>query len=145
MNHVAEEIDLERDETARMWAVERRLFRLTCVTVAVLVASSLPTAPWRVTAGLLIGGCLSLFNYHWLKTSIAAAFQVGEDGAPSGSFSVGRYVLRYAIVAGILAGLYFLNLISIVAALLGLCSFVVALLIEASWQIVLIIFHREER
>lgn len=130
---------------AELMAVERRLFRFSCVTVALMVAFSLPVAPWRVTAGLLVGGLLSLFNYHWLKSSIAAVFAVSD--APEGwrpRFSIGRYILRYAIIAFVIFTLHKLGLISLVSALLGLCSFVAALLVEALVQITLIIFHRED-
>ena len=29
-------------------------------------------APWRVSFGLMLGGGLSLLNYHWLRTSVGA-------------------------------------------------------------------------
>lgn len=137
-------IDENDASDAEFRAVERRLFRFSCVAVALMVAFSLPIAPWRVTTGLLVGGLLSLFNYHWLKSSIAAAFTVGTDReGRRPNFSIGRYVLRYVIIGSVLFTLHMLGLISLVAALLGLCSFVAALLAEALVQITLIIFHRE--
>ncbi len=129
---------------ASFMAVERRLFRLSCVAVALMVTFSLPVAPWRVTSGLFVGGLLSLFNYHWLKTSIIVAFKgsASEGGRPK--FSIWRYVTRYFIIGLILFALNWLGLISLVAALFGLCSFVAALLAEGLMQIILIIFRREE-
>ncbi|MGH9945375.1 MAG: hypothetical protein ACRD9R_23735, partial [Pyrinomonadaceae bacterium] len=55
-------------------ALERRLLRGMCVSVALAVLVSAALAPWRVTTGLLLGGILSLFNHHWLRTAIGAAF-----------------------------------------------------------------------
>lgn len=129
---------------ASFMAVERRLSRFSCVAVALMVAFSLPVAPWRVTSGLFIGGLLSLFNYHWLKTSITVAFKVSESEGGRPNFSIWRYVTRYFIIGFTLFALNWLGLISLVAALFGLCSFVAALLAEGIIQITLIIFRREE-
>ncbi|HEX8843029.1 MAG TPA: ATP synthase subunit I [Pyrinomonadaceae bacterium] len=123
--------------------MERRLFRLMCVIVAVAVIVSAVLAPWRVTTGLLVGGVLSLFNYHWLHTSLAAVFSTAASGKRV-KIKAARYVLRYFIIAGVVAALYALDLVSIVATLLGLCSFAVAMMIEAFIQIYFAIVNREE-
>ena len=124
-------------------AMERRLFRMMFVTVALAVIISAPLAPWRVTTGLLLGGVLSLFNHHWLRTSLAAVFSKAEMGKRV-KFNTARYVLRYFIIAAIVASAYTLNVVSIVATLVGLCSFVVAAMIEAFMQIYFAIVKREE-
>ena len=124
-------------------AMERRLFRTMWVAVAVAVLISAPLAPWRATTGLLLGGVLSLFNYHWLRTSLAAVFSTAQSGRKV-KFNAARYVLRYFVIAAVVASAYTLNLVSIVATLVGLCSFVVAALIEAFMQIYFAIVNREE-
>src|ERR1700733_10599270 len=53
-------------------AVESRIFRVMALFVAIGVIASAPFVPWRSTAGLALGGILSLFNYHWLRSSISA-------------------------------------------------------------------------
>jgi hypothetical protein len=124
-------------------AMERRLFRTMCLTVAVAVLISMLFEPWRVTTGLLLGGVLSLFNYHWLRTSLAAVFSIAGSGRKV-KFNAARYVLRYFIIAGVVGLAYTLNLVAIVATLLGLCSFVVAAMVEAFMQIYFAIVNREE-
>src|SRR5436305_10365179 len=124
-------------------AMERRLFRTMCVAVACATLISAPLAPWRVTTGLLLGGVLSLFNHHWLRTSLAAVFSKAEMGKRV-KFNTARYVLRYFIIAAIVASAYTLNIVSIVATLVGLCSFVVAAMTEAFTQIYFAIVKREE-
>ncbi|HYJ45395.1 MAG TPA: ATP synthase subunit I [Pyrinomonadaceae bacterium] len=124
-------------------AMERRLFRTMWVAVAGAVLISAPLAPWRVTMGLLVGGTLSLFNHHWLRTSLAAVFSTARSGKRV-KFNAARYVLRYFIVAAVVAAAYLLDLVSIVATLLGLCSFVVAAMIEAFMQVYFAIVNREE-
>lgn len=124
-------------------AMEQRLFRAMCGAVAISVIISLPLAPWRVTTGLLLGGILSLFNHHWLRTSLAAVFGKAESGKRV-KINAARYVLRYFVIAAVVALAYTLNLVSIVATLIGLCSFVVAALAEAFMQIYFAIVNREE-
>ena len=124
-------------------AVEHRIFRMMCGTVALAVLVSAVLAPWRVTTGLLLGGMLSLVNHHWLRTAIAAAFGPSMAGARP-KIRIARYILRYFIVGGIAAGAYLLGVVSLTATLFGLCSFVVALMMEAFVQIYFAIAYRGE-
>ncbi|HYE65701.1 MAG TPA: ATP synthase subunit I [Pyrinomonadaceae bacterium] len=124
-------------------AMERRLFRSMCVVVVLAVLISAPLAPWRVTTGLLLGGLLSLFNHHWLRTSIRAVFNSTHAGVRP-RLNAARYVLRYFIIASIICTAYMLDVVSIVATLAGLCSFAVAVLAEAVAQIYFAIAYREE-
>jgi hypothetical protein len=124
-------------------AMEQRLFHTMRAAVAISVIVSLPLAPWRVTTGLLLGGILSLFNHHWLRTSLAAVFGQAESGRRV-KINAARYILRYFVIAAVVALAYTLNLVSIVATLIGLCSFVVAALVEAFMQIYFAIVNREE-
>ncbi|MDT4897982.1 MAG: hypothetical protein QOH25_3059 [Acidobacteriota bacterium] len=130
-------------ERADPVAMERRLFRTMCMAVALSVIASAPFAPWRTTTGLLLGGILSLFNHHWLRSSLSAVFGKAESGRRV-KIKAARYVLRYFVIAGIVAAAYTLNLVSIVATLIGLCSFVAAAMMEAFTQIYFIIVNREE-
>ena len=125
-------------------ATERRIFRSMCLTVVVAVALSAALAPWRVTTGLLLGGVLSLFSHHWLRTSVAAMFDgVAARGAQP-NVRIVRFVLRYFIVGTSIAAAYMLDLVSLTATLFGLCSFVVAALLEAFIQTYHAIVNREE-
>ncbi|HEX8162351.1 MAG TPA: ATP synthase subunit I [Pyrinomonadaceae bacterium] len=124
-------------------ALERRITRAMCASVALAVAASAVVAPWRVTAGLLLGGALSLFNHHWLRTSVAAAFRV-TDAAPRPRMRLARYVLRYLVVACAVCAAVSLNVVSLAATLAGMCSFVAALFAEAGRQFYAAIANREE-
>ncbi|MBA2503197.1 MAG: ATP synthase subunit I [Pyrinomonadaceae bacterium] len=134
MNSVATNAIVTEEPDAFVVGMERRIFRLMCVTVACVVAVSLLFAPWRVTTGLLLGGLLSLLNHHWLRTSVAAAFAVAADGARP-RWGITRYVFRYAVAASVIASAVMFDVVSLTATLAGLCSFVVAALVEALVQI----------
>jgi hypothetical protein len=123
--------------------VEARIFRSMIVAVAIAVFASLPFAQWRVTAGLLVGGLLSLLNHHWLRSSSAAAFSVVVQGAKP-KLKLAQYILRYIVVAAVVFIAYKLNVVSLTATIAGLCSFVVALFAEAIREFYFAIIYREE-
>ena len=124
-------------------AVERRIFRGMCAAVAVAVLSSAALFPWRTTTGLLLGGLLSLLNFHWLRTSVAAMFGSAAPGARA-KWRLSRYVLRYVVVAAVVVAAYALDLVSLVAVLAGLCSSAAAVRIEGFTQLYFAVTRREE-
>ncbi len=123
--------------------IEFRIFRTMGIAVALAVVVSVPFGPWRVTLGLLLGGLLSLLNHHWLRSSANAAFSVLAHGAKP-KLTLVNYVLRYFVITAIVFLAYKLNLVPFVATIAGLCSFVVALFVEAIREFYFAIIHREE-
>ena len=123
--------------------LEGRLLLSMAVATAIAVIVSVLVAPWRVTAGLFLGGCLSLLNYHWLHSSVAAILNTDLSMQRPRARSW-RYLLRYFVVGVTVFAAYQLHLISLVATLLGLCSLVPALFVEAARQFYFAIIHREE-
>lgn len=124
--------------------VEGRIFRTMAAAVALAVIVSVPFAAWRVTTGLLVGGLLSLLNYHWMRTSISAAFDHALSREAKPTIKMARYFLRYCVVAAIVFAAYKLNIVSLPATVAGLCSFVAALFVEAFREFYLAFIHREE-
>lgn len=123
--------------------VEGRIFRNMAMAVALATIGSLPFAQWRITVGLLLGGILSLLNHHWLSSSTAAAFKVLIHGARP-RLKLAQYILRYLLIGAVVFFAYKLSLVSLVATIVGLCSFVVALFAEALREFYFAIIHREE-
>jgi hypothetical protein len=121
-------------------ALELRVWRSMIASVALAVIGSTMLLPWRVTTGLMLGGGLSLLNYHWLRTSVAAVFNVSERP----QIKISRYFIRYFVVAGAAFAAYELQLVSLGAMFAGLSAFVPALFIEASRHFYFAIIRREE-
>jgi hypothetical protein len=128
---------------ARNGGLEARVFRTMILAVVFAVLASFPFAPWRVTAGLFVGGLLSLLNHYWLRNSTTAAFSVVVHGAKP-KLKLAQYILRYLVIATVVFIGYKFNLVSLAATFAGLCSFVVALFAEACREFYFAIIHREE-
>lgn len=143
MSQIADKLNGEQFAAADESALEARLFRVMIATVAIAVAVGALLAPWRFATGLLLGGLLSLLNHHWLRSSIAAVFNVEQSGKRP-RVRVWRFVLRYFVVGTVVFAAYKLQIVSLPATIIGLCSFVAALLVEAFRQFYFVIIRREE-
>jgi hypothetical protein len=124
-------------------AINLRIFRTMAVATGLSVAVSAVVGPWRVTTGLLLGGLLALFSHRWLKNSAAAAIQLSTAGGTP-RLRLAQFVLRYVVVAGVVFAAVTLDVGSLPAVLAGLCSFVVAMLVEALREFYFAIIEREE-
>jgi hypothetical protein len=142
MSQIANSINTEGLARGDHGALEMRVFRAMIASVGLAVIVSTMLASWRVTTGLMLGGLLSLLNFHWLETSVAAVFNVGAAERPRVRMS--RYILRYFVVAAAAFSAYELRLVSLAAMFAGLCAFVPALFIEALRQFYFAIIRREE-
>jgi hypothetical protein len=123
--------------------IERRILRSMALAVLLAVIVSVLFGHWRITSGLLVGGILSLLNHHWLSSSTAAAFSVVVNGAKP-KLKLAQYILRYLVIATVVFLAYKLNIVSLGATIAGLCSFVVALFVEALREFYFAVIHREE-
>lgn len=124
-------------------ALNRRIMGTMVLAVALAVAISAIIAPWRIATGLLLGGVLSLLSYRWMTSSIKSAFKQIEPGERP-QIGAAQYILRYFVIGFSVYLAYRLNIVYLPAAIAGLCSFVVALFVEAIREFYFIIVHREE-
>src|SRR5918911_466016 len=106
MNEIANNADANALGVNEEGALERRLFRVMCVAVALAFLICVPLAPWRVTAGLLLGGALSLLNFQWMRSSLAALLGSGQTKKRGRIRKAARYVLRYFVIAFIIFAAY---------------------------------------
>ncbi|MDQ2937358.1 MAG: hypothetical protein M3R67_07600 [Acidobacteriota bacterium] len=141
----------------RAGGIEGRIFRTMMFAAGFAVIGSMPFARWRITTGLLVGGLLALLNHHWLSSSTSAAFKVVlpegnlDEAKPTETnqkaarpkIKLAQYILRYFVVAAVVFIAYKLDIVSLPATIIGLCSFVVALFAEALREFYFVIIHRE--
>ena len=143
MNQTSDSASRKRLSADNQRTVELSVFHTMIATVAIAAIVSAILAPWRFTAGLLLGGVLSVLNYHWLRTSVAAVFNI-DIAAERPRVKASRYILRYFVIGVISFAAYKLRLVSLPATIAGLCAFVPALFVEAGRQFYFAIIHREE-
>lgn len=123
--------------------LESRVFRTMAIASALSVSVAAFIAPWRVTTGLLMGGVLALFSHRWLKNSAAAAIKLSATGGQP-EWRLAQFVLRYVVIAAAVFAAYTLDLVSLPWVLVGMSSFVVAMLVEAFREFYFAIVKREE-
>jgi hypothetical protein len=98
-------------------------------------------------AGVLIGGIIAFVNYYWLKVSLKRIFDRAISSAESGEkpgFLAVSYFLRYLGVGAVIYLVYVTEIVPMVAFLLGLCVFALAIVIEGFLRILSSISKREE-
>ena len=128
MSEESEQSPPEEQETLPPISHARILWLMGAVTAAGTVAGFL-FASASFAVGVLVGGALSLLNYHWLRRSIRSLFENPVEGEKP-PFLATRYFLRYLTFAAILAFIYMTRSVPVVAVLLGLASFAVAIRLE---------------
>ena len=119
-------------------SVEKRLWRLMLGSLAVEIAVSLIWLDWQLTGGILVGGSLASFNFHLLQTSIRGLWQT-----QSNTFAF-KFIVRYFVIGLVVFSFYYLKIVSIFGILIGISSFVAALMIEALIQLYFVITKNEE-
>jgi hypothetical protein len=143
-NELANSIGGEDATTVRdVDGLAARILIFMSLSVLLAVSVSAFIAPWRVTTGLLLGGFLSILNYSWMRDSIGALLEEGGTGRKAGG-KLWRYLIRYFVIGSVVFVAYELNVISLAATIVGLCSFVAALFAEALRQFYLSMIDRKE-
>ena len=124
-NNTAEETVITEDH-----GLNTRIFRAMVAVTAVAVIVSSLLGSLRFTTGLLIGGVLAIFSHNWLRNSAGAAINLAI-GEGVHQIRLMQFLLRYVVIGLVVFAAYIIDIASLTAMLLGLSSFVVALLIEA--------------
>ena len=120
-----------------------RILRTMVVTTVLAVTIAVFFSSRQVTTGLVIGGLLALLNHRWLQSSISAAFGVLVAGEKP-RIGLAKYIFRYLVVGTVAFAAYTLGFASLAAIIIGLCTFVIALFVEAFREFYFAIIRREE-
>ncbi|MCW5960014.1 MAG: ATP synthase subunit I [Pyrinomonadaceae bacterium] len=121
---------------------QRILITMGFVVLIGTVVSSI-TVSARFGLGFFVGGIFSFINYYWLKASLKRIFEAAAEGSQV-SAGPGSYIWRYMMLGAVLLIVFYSNIFPIVAFLLGLVSFVFAVMIEAFIRIFSNIFNQKD-
>lgn len=109
--------------------LQQRLEIANWVVLAVFVLAGALIFSLKFTLGVLLGGLISIVNYHWLCRDVKKVFAHLTDRAKS------RIMFKYYIRFGITAvALYFIvssGIVEVVGLLIGLSTVIVNIAITA--------------
>ncbi len=94
--------------------------------------------------GFFFGGVLSFVNYYWLKISLKRIFDNVTAHGERPRFLAIRHFGRYLTLGVILAIIFLTEIVPVIAVVLGLAGFAVAIVIEGLILIFSSFFKRRE-
>jgi hypothetical protein len=142
MSENSEQATVEQQETIETLS-HKRIYTEMAAVIVVSAVLSFVFVSAGFGFGVLIGGVLSLLNYYWLKRSLKNIFDKAIGGETK-RFTATGYFLRYLVFGAILAFVYLTKTVPVVAVLLGLSSFALAIIIEAFIRVFSSFFKKKE-
>ena len=85
--------------------------------------------PYRFTLGMVLGGFISIVNFHWLERDLRKVFSRLSDR--SSSFLMLKYFLRFAVTGVVLYFIITGDIVDIVGLIIGLSTVVVTMVVTA--------------
>lgn len=98
--------------------LQKRLEITNWILLAVLVAGSLLLRSGRFSLGILLGGLISIINFHWLYRNLLGVFKKHLNRARAALML--RYYLRLAVTAIALYWIISRNLADVIGLVIGL-------------------------
>ena len=98
--------------------LQKRLEITNWILLSVLVTGSLFLQSPRFSLGILLGGLISIVNFHWLYRNLLSVFQKHLNRARAALML--RYYLRLAVTAIALYWIISRNLVDVIGLVIGL-------------------------
>jgi hypothetical protein len=107
--------------------LQKRLELTNWIILGILTLISFSFMPRKFALGMLLGGFISIVNFHWLVRDLRKAFRSLSE--KSNSAVMFKYYIRFAVTA---IALYFIitgDMVDIIGLLIGLSTVVIAIVI----------------
>ena len=107
--------------------LQKRLELTNWIILGILTLISFFFMPGKFALGMLLGGFISIVNFHWLVRDLRKAFRSISE--KSNSAVISKYYIRFAVTA---IALYFIitgDIVDIIGLLIGLSTVVIAIVI----------------
>jgi hypothetical protein len=107
--------------------LQKRLELTNWIILGILTLISFFFMPRKFALGMLLGGFISVVNFHWLVRDLRKAFRSLSE--KSNSAVMFKYYIRFAVTA---IALYFIitgDIVDIIGLLIGLSTVVIAIVI----------------
>ncbi|MBN2439140.1 MAG: ATP synthase subunit I [Deltaproteobacteria bacterium] len=107
--------------------LQKRIEITNWILLAVLVGGSLFLRSHRFSLGILLGGLISVINFHWLYRNLLNVFSKHLNRARAALMF--RYYLRLAVTAIALYWIISRNLVDVIGLVIGLSVVVLNIMI----------------
>jgi chromate transport protein ChrA len=108
---------------------QQKIETLNWITLAVFVLISLTLLSYRFSLGVLLGGFISIVNFHWLSHDIRKVFKTLNDRAKSRVMF--KYYIRFGITAVVLYFIVSGNIVNVIGLLVGLSIVLINIVLTA--------------
>jgi hypothetical protein len=125
---MGEEFDPLTTESAAALISNRGIVIIMLVLIVVGTTAAFAIGGGRFGAGVLTGGILAVINYFWLEWSTRALFE--QRAISSATLLSAKYILRYVAIGGVLLLIHMTGAVPIVAVILGLSAFAIAVVLQ---------------
>ncbi len=122
----------------------RRILWMMGLVAVVASLAGFIYVSWQFGSGVVLGGILSFINYYWLKVSLKRLFDNAVAHGEKPRFLAVRYFARYLTLGAILTIVFLTHTIPVVAVILGLSSFALAIVIEGFIRLFSTFFKSKE-
>lgn len=99
------------------------------IIMGILLVLSFFFMPYRFTLGMVLGGFISIVNFHWLDRDLRKVFSRLSER--SGSFVMVKYFIRITITAVVLYFIISADIVDIIGLLIGLSTVVITMVFTA--------------
>ena len=107
----------------------QKLELINWVVLGTFVLISFALLPFRFTLGVLLGGFISIVNYHWLNRDLTKVFKTLGDGAKTRIMF--KYYIRFGVAAVVLFFIVSSNIVDVIGLLVGLSTVLINLVLTA--------------
>lgn len=119
----------------------RRILLLMAAVLIIGSAIGFIFVSGQFGAGVVFGGGLSFANYYWLKVSLKKLFAAALAHGGKPKLLAVRYFVRYVALGSVLTVVSLTNIVPVVAVILGLASFALAIVVEGFVRLFSSIFN----
>ena len=141
MGDETESVPEEQSDVALI--THRRLLIQMAVLTVLMTILGLIIVSARFAFGIFIGGLVSFANYFWLKDMLRRLFEKVEGRGGSMIWLSVQYALRYVLLGAGLYSIFRTDAFPVIAVLVGLGSFALAVVSEGLFNI-FTTFNRKE-
>ncbi|MCX5845131.1 MAG: ATP synthase subunit I [Deltaproteobacteria bacterium] len=99
------------------------------IIMGILLMLSFFFMPYRFTLGMVLGGFISIVNFHWLDRDLRKVFSRLSER--SGSFVMVKYFIRITVTAFVLYFIISADIVDIIGLLIGLSTVVITMVFTA--------------